>query len=765
MLAELQEDLKVSELFDALPESVILFKPVYNMNNNTVADFEVAYCNTASSSFLRAPKHIVLQQTVLTSTLLDEEYEQTVFKQCLEVWQTGQLHEHNFYNNYLRRHFSVLRSKIKEGVISVTRDRTEYFIAEKARQEQAVLLTSILEASADAVMVLEAIRNDENEVIDFRLTHCNKTAFELGKISTSSIGKTLLEILPHLKFSEQFSQHKQVIDTAIPTRIETTFRNEKGDEYGWFIVSLMKIGDSVVSTFIDISEKKNNQQKIEDQSDLLNSIFEASINGIFACDAIRNDQGEIVDFKIVKINEAFTRMTGISSEIVQDKTYQAIFPSGKRLGLFTWYCEVIAEGKSQRKEVYYDDERLRGWYDVSMVKRGLNGIVITFANITESKLHKQSIEESSRYLQDVIDSSQTGILLLSPVKNTDGHVIDFRFKTVNQTLSKYTGKHPSDLVGKLLSEIFAQSLETGILDRYKKLAEGKETEERFETFYSGDEINAWLDVHVKKRAGDLLITFLDFTPLKKLQVQLEASIQELKKSNSGLEEFAYAASHDLQEPLRKINFFSEKLRIKLDKRLVEDEGKIFERMESAAARMSRLIEDLLTYSQVSQIASTFHTTDLNEIVQQVLSDLETSISEKNASIISGHLPHVYGDRVQLRQLFQNILGNSIKYSKKGLAPAISITCEKVTRQISNGSRNFYEIIIADNGIGFEQEHAERIFKVFHRLHGQSEFPGTGIGLGIVKKVIENHQGFISAKGSPGIGSSLTILLPHGKRDD
>lgn len=886
MEAEISEDPLTTELFDALPESVIWFKPVKE-NGGEVLDFEVGYCNDAACFFLTAPKEVLLGQRVLTNTLLDEEYKFALFKQCLKVWQSGKPHEESFYNEHLGKYFSALRSKVKGGVISVTRDRTEFFHREKERQEQAKKFTGILDASADGLLLLEAIRNKEHEIVDFRITHCNKAGLRLGRFSPDAVGKTLLEVLPHLRFSEQFQLHKQVINTGEPVRIETTFRDENGREYGWFIVSMMKMGDSVVSSFVDISEKKTNEEKIEEQADLLHSIFEASINAIFACEATRNEEGKIINLTILKINQAFTKIIGKTAAETEGKDYLHVFPMAKKYGFYNSYCEVIETGKSIRNDIYYEGENLRGWYDVSAVKRGNNGIVVTFTDVTQIKETKRVIEEAALYLQDVIDSTQTGIFSMTPVKNELGELVDFRFKTVNRTLAKYAHKEAAELVGKLHNEIFPGSVEE-LFQRYKKIYEGTEVEHRFENHYQANGTDAWFDLLVKKRGDDLFITFLDFTPLKKLQVeisaaaeklstvintshagmftlrpvyseareiedfrfvivnqavatyigetaenlsgalasiyfpayktnglfdtyrdtllnntphsfdfhyedgydvyfnihtvkagdevlvtftdhtslkrlqhQLENTITELKHSNANLEEFAYAASHDLQEPLRKIQYFSERLRKGVGGRLSEDETKMFERMENAARRMTLLINDLLVYSQVSaKKVAEFTAVDLKAVVQQVLNDLETSIAEKGATVSIGALPTVNGDGVQLQQLFQNIIGNSIKYSKKDVPPVIKISSAPTSKQVNGSRKPYQQIEITDNGIGFEQEHASRIFKIFHRLHGQSEFPGTGIGLAIVHKVIDNHNGFISATGRVDEGATFTILLPE-----
>ncbi len=193
--------------------------------------------------------------------------------------------------------------------------------------------------------------------------------------------------------------------------------------------------------------------------------------------------------------------------------------------------------------------------------------------------------------------------------------------------------------------------------------------------------------------------------------------------------------------------------------LSEENKRVFDRMIAATERMSQLINDLLSYSQLTTKPSAFKNIDLEDLVQQVLSDLEAAVTEKNVTISVGELPQVKGDGVQLRQLFQNLISNSLKYSKEEADPVISISSSSVQKEINVITSSFHLIEVADNGIGFEQQHVERIFKVFQRLHGRSEYPGTGIGLAIVQKVVENHQGYITAESEPGKGSTFKVYLP------
>jgi light-regulated signal transduction histidine kinase (bacteriophytochrome) len=236
---------------------------------------------------------------------------------------------------------------------------------------------------------------------------------------------------------------------------------------------------------------------------------------------------------------------------------------------------------------------------------------------------------------------------------------------------------------------------------------------------------------------------------------LQHANKELQRSNANLEEFTYAASHDLKEPIRKITIFSNQLKAQLSDRLKENETRLFSRIQNATERMGNLIDDLLVYSHVSQRPHQTDIIDLDQKVQKVLEDLELDIEEKSAVIEVAKLPVVKGYRRQLQQLFQNLISNALKYSKTNITPQINISAKDVT---DNGNR-YHAITIKDNGIGFEEQYADQIFHMFTRLHGQAEYSGTGVGLSIVKKVVENHNGIIGVESSPGVGTTFTVMLP------
>lgn len=238
------------------------------------------------------------------------------------------------------------------------------------------------------------------------------------------------------------------------------------------------------------------------------------------------------------------------------------------------------------------------------------------------------------------------------------------------------------------------------------------------------------------------------------QERLERVAAQLEASNRELQQFASVASHDLQEPLRKIVVFGDRLRSKFGDQLGEQGGDYIDRMMNAAGRMRTLIDDLLEFSRVVTRARPFDAVDLGEVLQEVLVDLEVLIESRGAVIDIGDLPTIQADPTQVRQVFQNLLTNALKFQGEGAVPHVVVRAEPA----SCGSRPGWTLTVRDNGIGFEQEHAG-IFAPFQRLHGRSEFGGSGIGLAIVKRIVDRHGGTISAEGNLGQGACFTVVLP------
>jgi light-regulated signal transduction histidine kinase (bacteriophytochrome) len=251
--------------------------------------------------------------------------------------------------------------------------------------------------------------------------------------------------------------------------------------------------------------------------------------------------------------------------------------------------------------------------------------------------------------------------------------------------------------------------------------------------------------------------------IKELNRQLLENISRLEDANKELDRFAFMASHDLQEPLRKIRTFSDLLSLKYKNTLDEEAKAHINRIQNSAQRMQALIQDILTFSKISVDKGALQNCDLNEIVNEVLTDLEDIAIEKRAHIVVNKLPFLNVNPALMRPLFSNLLTNALKYSKKDVDPDITISYEigASAREITSKepATRYCRIFIADNGIGFDQKYAEQIFGMFQRLHLSTEFEGTGIGLALCKKIVEEHKGFISAKSKVNEGTTFIISLP------
>jgi PAS domain S-box-containing protein len=253
----------------------------------------------------------------------------------------------------------------------------------------------------------------------------------------------------------------------------------------------------------------------------------------------------------------------------------------------------------------------------------------------------------------------------------------------------------------------------------------------------------------------------DLTEKKYAELKLQEYLTELQTRNKELEQFAYIASHDLQEPLRKIQTFTEVIQKNLDNKAIVT--RYFEKMNTSAQRMSDLIISVLNYSRLSRQNEPMKDTDLNVILKGVEADFELMIEEKHASIIRDHLPIIKAIPLQMTQLFSNLISNALKFSRR--EPVIRITSKIVkpdniidSTGVATASK-YFEMIVADNGIGFEQDYERLIFMMFQRLHTRHEYEGTGIGLALCKKIMDNHRGFIRATSVPSEGTSFYLYFP------
>lgn len=391
---------------------------------------------------------------------------------------------------------------------------------------------------------------------------------------------------------------------------------------------------------------------------------------------------------------------------------------------------------------------------------------ITEIRSTEKKLAltNAELQEKNTLLDSILTNSSNGISVSRLIFNETGEVTDARTIVANEAAVKYSGL-PKDLYLTKPATFFDPNI---IASAYGQACIGTlKSGVPFITQYFIEYSSRWLELTVSRMDDSHLIhIFTDVTEVKEAQLKLEQSLKDLQISNANLEDFAYAASHDLKEPIRKFRIYTDRLKEELKHTVTEDQQNLFMKLESTSKRMQSLVDDLLTYSYSTKSVTQVDQVDLNQTVKNVLEDLELEIQNKQASVNVPTLPVIQGNGRQLEQVFQNLIGNALKYNRSDVRPNIEIIYKQVTgrdvlvdKPLELLSQKYHLIEISDNGIGFEQVHADRIFKIFTRLHGNEEYKGSGIGLSIVRKVIENHNGFVWATSEPKKGSSFKFLLP------
>jgi PAS domain S-box-containing protein len=336
--------------------------------------------------------------------------------------------------------------------------------------------------------------------------------------------------------------------------------------------------------------------------------------------------------------------------------------------------------------------------------------------------------------------------------------------SVNQAECELFGFSAEEMIGRPVWDFMAsedrEKTRAGLL---KRIADEQPLVPLEREYKRRDGTSVIMEIHQKRirdaagRPTGLRTFLLDITQRKRAEAALVEQADKLARSNAELEQFAYVASHDLQEPLRKIQAFGDRLKTKYEAGLGPEGLDYLTRMQNAASRMQTLIQDLLSLSRVASNSKPFTSVDLGDVVRTVVSDLEMRIQDAGANVAIGELPVVFGDRGQMAQLFQNLIGNGIKFRKPDVSPVVKIESEPHT--LATGAPG-WQIIVEDNGIGFDEKYRDRIFQIFQRLHGRNEYEGTGIGLAICRKIVDRHGGALTANSSPGAGARFVIALPR-----
>jgi signal transduction histidine kinase/CHASE3 domain sensor protein len=498
----------------------------------------------------------------------------------------------------------------------------------------------------------------------------------------------------------------------------------------------------------------------------LRRVLDTSLDGIMAFKAIRNSiTKEIEDFELSLSNANASKLTGKTEKELMGKRLLEIFPRVKDEGMFKIYENVVLTGKpAQFEKLFQNTHAFDEWYNITAVKLE-DGFVVTFTNITNQKRQRLILEERGLLLKEAETLANMG---------------SWKWDETNQAMIW------SDGLYKILNrdpENFTPSWASFFDNVYQ---EDRPSVEKFMEAIMDHREGAGIEYRIKSNGAlkylslaskpastavsalDILGTVIDITDRKTYETQLEQYTAELKRSNEDLEQFAYVASHDLQEPLRKIRAFGDRL-INRYKSQLDGQGEDYiRRMQSASTRMQTLIEDLLAFSRVSRSTDVFQSLDLNQIIAEIKDDLDIQIKIEKAQFKIGKLPSVTGEKTQIKRLFQNLINNAIKFHKPNEAPIVEVTGMKIKPQevrrefaVMLPLTSYVMISIKDNGIGFDEKFTDKIFNIFQRLHGRTEYEGTGIGLAICRKIVINHRGFITAKSKENVGSEFIVILPGG----
>jgi PAS domain S-box-containing protein len=661
------------------------------------------------------------------------------------------------------------------GMIQVAIDVSEQVLSRKKLEESDERYRTLLEETTVATAFYTGP--------DIRIRYANSTMLLYWGKGREVIGKTFREALPELEGQPFPGLLEAVYATGDPyigieEKAELQVEGELQTFYFNFTYKALRDAQghiyAIHHTAIDVTEQMTARKKIEQSEARFRNLVLDSPTGT----AVFTGR----EMRIAMANEPMLKNWAKDASVI-NKTLQEAIPElvgqdffGVLQGVYDTGvpfqhneapADLLVDGELQR--VYFNYS-LKPLYNEDGV---IYGVINTGTDVTETVIGRQKIEEQSVALRNAIEIAELGTWKVD-VETGGTHLSERQAAMLGISQLSLSVEDGLRLVAEAdrerVAKAFQEAMQPESGGRY-------DSEFRIINATSGK-------THVLRTLGQARFdaagkligmegTSQDVTLQRELQTSLEVQVQqrtkelaeaneslhvtnkELQRSNHHLEEFAHAASHDLKEPVRKIYFFTNQLKQKLKTSLQDDEARMFNRIENATERMGNLIDDLLLYSHVSQQFQEKESVDLNDKIHKVLEDLELDIQDKKATFNIKKLPVVEGTGRQLQQLFQNLISNAIKYSKADVPPYIIINALPVEK----AGRAYLCIEVTDNGIGFEQEYEDKIFQMFSRLHGKGEYSGTGIGLSIVKKIVENHNGLIEVKSEVGTGSVFKVYLP------
>ncbi len=568
------------------------------------------------------------------------------------------------------------------------------------------------------------------------------------------IGKNHFALYPHEENEAIFRQVRDTGEGVFYKDKPFIFPDqpERGVTYwDWSLSPVKDTGGNVTGLVFSLRETtkyKEVEDAIRESEEKYRSLFSNMSEGFGLHEIILDADGKPCDYRFLEINDAFEKLTGIAREKALGKTVTELLP-GIEPDWIETYGRVALTGEAVRFENY--STPLGRWYEVYSYSPRKNQFAAMFGDINVRKQAEEALWESEARRKvaeaveaerhrffDVLETLPAMVCLLTS---------DYHVAFANRTFREKFGE--SD--GRFCYEYcFGRSKPCEFCESYKVLETGQPHHWEFTT-PEGSVIDTHNFPFTDIDGSSMILGMdIDITDRRKAEETLKSKLEELRRSNEELEQFAYVSSHDLQEPLRMISSYLQLLQRRYQGKLDDKADKYIYYAVDGAARMQVLINDLLEFSRVTTKAKEPEPTDSELVLDQVLSNLNLFIKQNKANISHATLPKVMADNTQMAQLFQNLVANGIKFHSEK-APKIHISAEN--------KANEWVFSVQDNGIGIDPQYSEKIFEVFKRLHKKEEYPGTGIGLAICKKIVERHGGRIWVESELDKGSTFYFTLP------
>ena len=497
------------------------------------------------------------------------------------------------------------------------------------------------------------------------------------------------------------------------------------------------------------------------------------------------------DGRVLLLNEACEDLTGYTFEELEGRPmWDLLIPADERPGVMEVFDELSAGNFPNRYEndwLTQDGQRRTiDWSNSAIIdEQGeVELVVSTGVDITERReaekakrelIRSHAAREAAEAVRDSLRLSEgvfSGIVDLCADAIISVNAAQ-KITLFNQGAEEIFGYTPDEVLGQPLEILLPSEARAAHAAHIQGFSNAEKPSRRmgdrgaiYGLRKNGELFPAEASISKQKIDGEWVFTAIvrDVTEEQAAQHRLKQANEELERSNADLEHFAAVASHDLQEPLRKIQAFGERLQSRFGKSLPERGQDYIDRMQNAAGRMSTLIDDLLAFSRVTTRARPFENLNLSDLIDDVVCDLEMRIEQSQGRVDIGPLPAIDADPIQMRLLFQNLIANGLKFHRQGVPPIVEVGMIENSNEIEpsdkpEGDPEVCRIFVKDNGTGFDEKYLDRIFDVFQRLHGRGVYEGTGMGLAIARKIVERHGGGITATSTPGEGARFIITLP------